>query len=144
MSAGTTSAYPLDRFLDIEPPVLDSLDAQREFEQIPYADRIVASSTLDALRAGASVAPDEPAIQFLPNADPDEAPLVISYTQFVGQVVRIANLFHPLRAVESPQSPPEQLSAVGHHRIDGRLSFRNPEQEVKVIVHHAPSKNLDP
>ena len=46
----TGGTYPLDRLLGNEPPDLSTDAALREFESTPYADRINAVSTLDALR----------------------------------------------------------------------------------------------
>ena len=57
----------------------------RAFEQIPYRDRLAAESTYDAIRLGAALNPDAPAIQFLPNADPADTPLVISHRDFVAR-----------------------------------------------------------
>jgi fatty-acyl-CoA synthase len=77
-------------------PDLATPAAVRAFEAVPYADRIAARSTYEALRIGASVNPDAPAIRFLPNADPDEAPIVIGHAQFFAQVTQAANAFHAL------------------------------------------------
>ena len=96
MSSETPISYPLDRHLKASPPALGTLAEQREFERVPYAERIAAHSTLDALRAGAANNPSGPAIQFLPNAEPTEQPLVISHADFVGQVIRTANMLHGL------------------------------------------------
>ena len=68
----------------------------RAFEQVPYADRIAAQSTYDAIKLGAARNPDAPAIQFLPNADPADTPLVITYRDFVARVTQAANMFHAL------------------------------------------------
>ena len=68
----------------------------RAFEQIPYADRIAAASTYDAIRLGASHNPDAPAIQFLPNADPADTPLVITHRDFFARLTQAANMFHAL------------------------------------------------
>jgi fatty-acyl-CoA synthase len=68
----------------------------RSFEQVPYADRIAAQSTYDAIKLGAAINPDAPAIQFLPNADPADTPVVISYRDFIAGVTQAANMFHAL------------------------------------------------
>jgi fatty-acyl-CoA synthase len=96
VSSDTPISYPLDRHLQAAPPALTTLADQREFERVPYAERIAVHSTLDALRAGATSNPSGPAIQFLPNADPTEQPLVISQADFLGQVIRSANMLHGL------------------------------------------------
>jgi fatty-acyl-CoA synthase len=66
------------------------------FEEVPYADRIAAGSTYDAIRLGAVPNPDAPAIQYLPNADPADKPIVISHRDFVAGVTQAANMFHAL------------------------------------------------
>jgi fatty-acyl-CoA synthase len=65
-------------------------------ESLPYAERIGAQSTYEALQIGAAVAPKSAAIEFLPHADPDEAPLTITHAEFIGRVTQAANLFHDL------------------------------------------------
>jgi len=83
----------LDRIIGPDWPDLSTSEAVRAFEATPYADRIAARSTYDALRIGASVNPDAPAIRFLPNADPAEAPVVFGHAQFLGRVTQAANAF---------------------------------------------------
>ena len=68
----------------------------RAFEQVPYADRIAAESTYDAIRLGAAHKPDAPAIQFLPNADPADKPIIITHSGFVARVTQAANMFYAL------------------------------------------------
>jgi fatty-acyl-CoA synthase len=65
---------------------------------VPYAERIAAESTYDAIRLGAARNLDAPAIQFLPNADPADTPLVISHRDFIARVTQAANMFHALGA----------------------------------------------
>ncbi|PHP65260.1 acyl-CoA synthetase [Zhengella mangrovi] len=72
-------------------------DAELEaFEAVPYEDRIAASSTYEALKVGAAVNPDEPAILFLPNANPDEEPVRMTHGQFIERVTQVANALHAL------------------------------------------------
>lgn len=66
------------------------------FEAVPYAERIDAASTLDAIKLGAAHDPDAPAILFLANASPDDTPLVVTHRQFVQRVTQAANMFHAL------------------------------------------------
>ena len=68
----------------------------RAFESVPYGERIAAASTYEALRIGAAHAPDAPALVFLPNAEPDEAPVRLSHREFFGRVTQAANAFHAL------------------------------------------------
>src|ERR1700730_872226 len=86
----------LDRAIGSEHPNLATDADVRAFEQIPYLDRIAAASTYDAIRLGASHNPDAPAIQFLPNADPADPPLVITPRDLFARVTQAANMFHAL------------------------------------------------
>jgi fatty-acyl-CoA synthase len=86
----------LDRVIGQEYPDLADDAEVRAFEKVPYADRIAAQSTYDAIKCGAAHNPDAPAIQFLANADPADQPLVISYRDFIGRVTQAANMFHAL------------------------------------------------
>jgi fatty-acyl-CoA synthase len=86
----------LDRMIGADWPDLSTPAAVRAFEATPYADRIAAGSTYEALRLGASVDPEAPAIRFLPNADPDETPVVLGHARFFARVTQAANAFHTL------------------------------------------------
>ena len=86
----------LDRLVGDENPTFATEADVRTFEQTPYAERIAAESTYDAIRLGAAKNPDAPAIQFLANADPADTPLVISHRDFVSRVTQAANMFHAL------------------------------------------------
>ena len=69
--------HALDRLIASEFPTFATEADLRAFQQVPYADRIAAQSTYEAIKLGAAKNPDAPAIQFLPNADPAETPIVI-------------------------------------------------------------------
>src|SRR4029077_20473854 len=86
----------LDRLVGDEYPTFATEADVRTFEQTPYAERIAAESTYDAIGLGAAKNPDAPAIQFLANADPADTPLVISHRDFVSRVTQAANMFHAL------------------------------------------------
>jgi fatty-acyl-CoA synthase len=86
----------LDRIIGPDYPVFATDADVRAFEAIPYADRIAAESTFDALRLGAAHDPDAPAIRFLPHADPADTPVVITYRDFIARVTQAANMFHGL------------------------------------------------
>jgi len=88
--------HPLDRCIGDAWPDLSSREKLRAFESIPYADRIAAQSTYEALQLGAACDPDAPALLFLPNADPAETPLAVSHRAFIAQVTQAANAFHAL------------------------------------------------
>jgi fatty-acyl-CoA synthase len=86
----------LDRKIGTEWPKLGSDADLRAFEATPYAERIAASNTYEALRIGAEHDPDAAALLFLPNADPEENPLRVSHREFFGRVTQVANLMHEL------------------------------------------------
>jgi fatty-acyl-CoA synthase len=89
-------SHLLNRIIGSEYPSLATDAEVRALEEIPYADRIAAESTYDAIRLGAAHNPDALAIQYLPNADPAEDPIVISHRDFVARVTQAANMFHAL------------------------------------------------
>jgi fatty-acyl-CoA synthase len=90
------SWHLLDRRIGDTRPDLGDAQKLRAFEATPYDERIAARSTYEVLQLGAAKDPDAPALQFLPNADPQEAPLTLSYRQFLAQVTQAANAFHAL------------------------------------------------
>ncbi|MFO1116697.1 MAG: acyl-CoA synthetase [Beijerinckiaceae bacterium] len=89
-------AVPLDRLVGKDFPVFATAADVAAFEKTPYAERIAAASTYDAIRIGASVDPNAPAIQFIANASPDDTPIVITHGQFVARVTQTANALHEL------------------------------------------------
>jgi fatty-acyl-CoA synthase len=88
--------HSLDRLIGDEYPTFATEADVRAFERVPYAERIIAQSTYDAIKLGAAKNPDAPAIQFLANADPADTPIVISHRDFVARVTQAANMFHAL------------------------------------------------
>ena len=78
--------HPLDRYIGDAYPDLEDPRAVAAFERIPYDERIAVQSTYEALRVGASLAPDEPAIHFLLRGEPEEEPLTLTYRQYLGRV----------------------------------------------------------
>ncbi|MEK8051410.1 acyl-CoA synthetase [Ideonella sp. DXS22W] len=89
-------AHPLDTVIGAQWPDLSTPEALAAFEAVPYAQRIAAHSTWQALRIGRDSAPDAPAIVFLPNARADDTPVVIPHRRFFAQVTQAANAFHAL------------------------------------------------
>jgi fatty-acyl-CoA synthase len=89
-------AMLLDRVVGGSFPVFATAADMTAFEAVPYPERIAAASTFDAIKLGAAHDPDAPALQFLPNASPDDAPIVITHRQFVARVTQAANMFHAL------------------------------------------------
>ena len=86
----------LDRVIGNAYPSFATDAEVRAFEQTPYADRIAAQSTYEALKLGAAHDPDAPALQLLANAEPTDQPVVISYRDFLARVTQAANAFHAL------------------------------------------------
>jgi fatty-acyl-CoA synthase len=86
----------LDRKIGASRPSLATEAQLREFEAIPYDERIAAQSTYDVIRMAAAQRPDHPALVFLPNSDPQEAGVTLSYREFAGGVTQAANMFHAL------------------------------------------------
>ena len=86
----------LDRVIGDSFPTLTSAADVTAFEEVPYLERIAAASTFDAIKLGAAHNADASAIQFLPNASPEDTPTVISYGQLVARVTQAANMFHAL------------------------------------------------
>lgn len=89
-------AVPLDAHSDGRVPEMRTAEQVAALEAIPIEERLAAASTYAALQIGASVNPDAPAIQFLPNALPTEDPVVVSHRQFIARVTQAANMFHDL------------------------------------------------
>ena len=79
-------AHLLDRLIGAELPEFRMDEELRAFEATPYAERIAAQSTYDALRVGAAHDPAAPAIHFLQRCEPDETPLTLSHAQFIAGV----------------------------------------------------------
>ncbi|WP_316233133.1 acyl-CoA synthetase [Bradyrhizobium sp. SZCCHNPS2010] len=91
-----TGIHLLDRMIGSDYPNFATAADIRAFEQVPYAERIAAQSTFDAIKCGAAANLDAPAIQFLANADPADTPLVLTYRDLVAKVTQAANMFHAL------------------------------------------------
>ncbi len=90
------ATHQLDRCIGAQRPSLRTGAELAAFEATPYAERIKAQSTYEALQLGAALDPDAAAIRFLTKADPDETPLTVSHAQFIARVTQAANLFHHL------------------------------------------------
>jgi len=87
----------LDRLIGAELPRFQSMSDVRAFEaQAPFAERVAAASTYEALQLGAALNPGAPAIHFLPNASPQEPPQTLTHAQLMARVTQAANLFHTL------------------------------------------------
>ena len=86
----------LDRLIGSQWPDLSTAEAVAEFERAPFASRVAARSTWEALRLGAADDPSRPALRLLANADPDETPVDISHGDFIARTTQTANALHAL------------------------------------------------
>ena len=94
---GPHRAHALDRRIGAELPRFRSVADIARFEsEAPWADRVAAASTFEALRLGAAIDPQAPALKFLPRAEPDDEAVVLSHAQFLARVTQAGNLFHAL------------------------------------------------
>ena len=91
-----SKALLLDRLIGDAFPSLASAEDLAAFESVPYAERIAAASTFDAIKLGAARDPDAVALRFLPTASHDDVAVVITYGQLVARVTQAANMFHAL------------------------------------------------
>ena len=132
--------HPLDRYLGDAYPDLGDPPTVEALERIPYDERIAVESTYEALRIGASLAPDDPAIHFLLRGEPDEEPLTLSYREYLGRVTQTANLLHDLgvgpRDVVSFMLPllPESYMVLFGAEAAGIVNPVNPMLEVGQIA----------
>ena len=76
------------------PPLASAADVARFEAEAPWQQRVAAQSTYDALKIGAAVQPDAPALVFLPQADPDDTPVVLSHAQFIARITQAGNAYH--------------------------------------------------
>jgi fatty-acyl-CoA synthase len=65
-------------------------------ERVPLEHRVTAASTYELILRGAAIAPDEPALIVLDDADPAHPPRVISHRELARRVTQAANLFTSL------------------------------------------------
>lgn len=90
-------AHVLDKLIGSELPRFGSMADVLAFEAgAPYAERVAAQSTYEALQLGAGLDPEAPALHVLREASPDETPLTLTHRQFLSRVTQAANLFHTL------------------------------------------------
>lgn len=98
----THGPVPLDRISPNSPQPVRSAADVASIEKIPLVERLACHDTYNALKLGAAIEPNAPAIQFLPNADPNDEPLVISHREFIELITRSANLFGDLDSSGEP------------------------------------------
>jgi len=88
--------HALDRFIGDEWPNFATEADVRAFEATPYEERILARSTYEALKLGARLDPQTPALLWLANANASEEPVRLTHAQFIGRVTQVANALHSL------------------------------------------------
>lgn len=91
-----SSLLAIDRRIGAAWPDLSTPAAVAAVESVPLHERLAAHNTYDALRLGAGIDRDAPAILFLPNADPDEPAITISYADLMARITQSANVLHRL------------------------------------------------
>ncbi|MCZ6552467.1 MAG: acyl-CoA synthetase, partial [SAR324 cluster bacterium] len=86
----------LDKLIGSEFPEFRGPADVEAFEATPYADRIAASNTYEALKIGTSFDPQLPALHVLREGSPEETPETLTHGQFFARVTQTANLLHDL------------------------------------------------
>jgi fatty-acyl-CoA synthase len=90
-------AHVLDKLIGSELPRFETMAQVAAFEaSAPYAERVAAQSTYQALQLGAALDPQAPALHFLQHASPDETPFTWTHGQMIARVTQAANAFHAL------------------------------------------------
>lgn len=93
----TPRAHVLDRLIGERLPRFETPADITAFEaQAPYAERVAARSTHEALQLGSAIDPQAPAIVFLPDADPDGLQQRVSHAEWQRLLLQAGNLFHSL------------------------------------------------
>ncbi len=94
---GSARAHVLDKLIGPSLPRFESMAQVAAFEaSAPYAERVAAHSTYEALQLGAALDAQAPALHFLQHAGPDETPLTLTHAQLIARVTQAANAFHAL------------------------------------------------
>lgn len=160
-TAGASRAVLIDRHMGSQRPSLATGADVAAIEAVPLSQRLEAASTYDAIRMGAALSPDAPAIQFMSTCDPLEATMDISHGEFFRRVTQAANLFTSL-GVESGDVVslllplvPQSFYALFGAEAAGIANPVNPLLEphqlaeimlaanTKVVVVHGPNAGTD-
>lgn len=75
---------------------METLADIEKFEDIPIEKRMKAFNTYDLIRQGASINPNAPAISFIESGNRYDSPRTVTYSEFLANVTRTANLFSDL------------------------------------------------
>lgn len=79
-----------------KPSPMASLAAVEACEQIPLSERELPSTTFEALRGGAQIAPDSPALSFFLRVADYKDPFVWTHRELFADITRAANVFRRL------------------------------------------------
>ena len=75
---------------------ITDLASIEEVEKTPFAERFDIRNTYEMIKKGAMIDPDAPAISFILSGDRYEAPVRITYREFLRKINQTANLLHDL------------------------------------------------
>lgn len=75
---------------------ITDLASIEEVERTPFTERFNIRNTYEMIKKGAMINPDAPAISFILSGDRYEAPVRITYREFLRKINQTANLLHDL------------------------------------------------
>jgi fatty-acyl-CoA synthase len=75
---------------------ISTIDDVRALESVPLDERIPCQNVYEALAAAAEADPDQPALSYISDMDPDKAPVTWSRADLIGKITQAANLFHDI------------------------------------------------
>jgi fatty-acyl-CoA synthase len=76
--------------------LIRNIDDIRTIESVPLEERIPTKSTYELIRSGGERNPDATAMYFLLSGETWNAPIEVSYREFLARMTQSANLFHDL------------------------------------------------
>ncbi|MDA4845152.1 acyl-CoA synthetase [Hoeflea poritis] len=110
--------------------VLRCIDDIQAFEQIPLSERQLPETTYEALRQGAAINPDAPALSFFLSASAMRAPYTLTHAQLMGRITQTANALRRLglqrnevAAYILPNMPETHFSIWGGSAAGGILAI---------------------
>jgi fatty-acyl-CoA synthase len=77
-------------------PIRSLADIEAIERELPFEQRVTQQSSYEMVREAASRYPERPALIFLPTGSVRDAPITLSYAQFVARLTQTANLMHSL------------------------------------------------
>jgi len=75
---------------------LSTDDDVRALESVPVEERIPYQNIYEMIAAAAKTGPGHPAISYLPDLEPETAPVTLSRADLLGRITQAANLFHDI------------------------------------------------